>query len=150
VAGRAVVEGSSGGAGVVICLERGADVHMAQRMPLPLTVSCFSKIQIGFPFWHRLTWVVPEKGRYTGVVVVVSWTDRFESSLVWRQILATYLVHEVGRPEGDHEAHSVDDSAGADGWEQIRRGSIQPRQQQLDVQHPAAYVIHLPSAITRE
>jgi len=37
------------GAGVVICLERGADLHMAQLMPLSLTVSCFSKIQIGSP-----------------------------------------------------------------------------------------------------
>jgi len=36
------------GAGVVFCLERSADLHMAQLMPLPLTVSCFSKIQIGF------------------------------------------------------------------------------------------------------
>ena len=35
---------------MVICLERGADLHMAQVMPLPLTVSCFSKIQIGFTF----------------------------------------------------------------------------------------------------
>jgi len=35
---------------VVICLELGADLHMAQLMPLPLTVSCFSKIQIGFTF----------------------------------------------------------------------------------------------------
>jgi len=35
---------------VVICLERGADLHMAKLMPLPLTVSCFSKIQIGFTF----------------------------------------------------------------------------------------------------
>ena len=33
---------------MVICLEQGADLHMAQLMPLPLTVSCFSKIQIGF------------------------------------------------------------------------------------------------------
>ena len=33
---------------MVICLERGADLHMAQLMPLPLTVSCFSEIQIGF------------------------------------------------------------------------------------------------------
>ena len=39
-----------GGAGVVICLERGADLHTAQLMPLPLTVSCFRKIQIGFTF----------------------------------------------------------------------------------------------------
>ena len=35
---------------MVICLERGADLHMAQLMPLPLTVSCFSKIQIGITF----------------------------------------------------------------------------------------------------
>ena len=36
------------GSGMVICLERGADLHVAQLMPLPLTISCFSKIQIGF------------------------------------------------------------------------------------------------------
>jgi len=35
---------------MVICLERGADLHMAQLIPLPLIVSCFSKIQIGFTF----------------------------------------------------------------------------------------------------
>ena len=35
---------------MVICLELGADLHVAQLMPLPLTVSCFSKIQIGFTF----------------------------------------------------------------------------------------------------
>ena len=50
------------GAGVVICLEQGADLHVAQLMLLPLTVSCFSKIQIGFTFLYRLTLVVPEKG----------------------------------------------------------------------------------------
>ena len=38
------------GAGVVFCLERGADLHMAQLMPLPLIVSCFSKMQTGFTF----------------------------------------------------------------------------------------------------
>jgi len=35
---------------MVSCLERGADLHTTQLMPLPLTVSCFSKIQIGFTF----------------------------------------------------------------------------------------------------
>ena len=35
---------------MVICLERDADLRMAQLMPLPLTVSCFSKIQTGFAF----------------------------------------------------------------------------------------------------
>jgi len=38
------------GTGVVICLEQGADLHMVQLMPLPLTVSCFSKIQVDFTF----------------------------------------------------------------------------------------------------
>jgi len=38
------------GAGAVICLERGADLHTAHLLPLLLTVSCFSKIQIGFAF----------------------------------------------------------------------------------------------------
>jgi len=55
---------------MVICLERGADLHLVQLMPLPLTVSCFSKIQIGLPFWYRLTWVVPEKGPLNGCVCV--------------------------------------------------------------------------------
>ena len=35
---------------MVICLDQGSDLHMAQLMPLPLTVSCFSEIQIGFTF----------------------------------------------------------------------------------------------------
>ena len=38
------------GAGMVICLEQGGDLHTAQLMPMPLTVSCFSKIQISFTF----------------------------------------------------------------------------------------------------
>ena len=35
---------------MVVCLEQGADLHVVQLMPLPLTVSCFSKVQIGFTF----------------------------------------------------------------------------------------------------
>ena len=35
---------------MVICLEQGADLHMARLMPLPLTISCSSEIQIGFTF----------------------------------------------------------------------------------------------------
>jgi len=34
------------GAGVVVCLERGADLHMAQLMPLPLTVSSVKSILV--------------------------------------------------------------------------------------------------------
>jgi len=81
---------------VVICLERDADLYMAQLMPLPLTVSCFSKIQIGFTFlvpadpgspgeravkrvcvWFylsgaglpRLSW---KKGKKTGVLTIAT------------------------------------------------------------------------------
>ena len=35
---------------MVIYPKQRADLHMSQLMPLPLTVSCFSKIQIGFAF----------------------------------------------------------------------------------------------------
>ena len=59
------------GAGVAVCLEQGADLYMAQLMPLPLTVSCFSKIQIGFTFLEPLTRVVPDKGPLNGSVCVV-------------------------------------------------------------------------------
>jgi len=56
---------------MVIYLERVVDLHMAQLMPLPLTVSCFSEIQIGLPFWYRLTRVVPEKGPLNRCVCVM-------------------------------------------------------------------------------
>jgi len=58
------------GTGMVICLEQGADLHMSQLMPLPLIVSCFSKIQIGLPFWYRPTQVVLEKGPLNRCVCV--------------------------------------------------------------------------------
>jgi len=52
------------GAGMVICLERGADLHIAQQMPLPLTISCRSKSRLVLPEWFcfsgaglpRLSW----------------------------------------------------------------------------------------------
>jgi len=58
----------SGGVLAWLSVERGADLHIAQLMPLPLTVSCFSKNQIGFAF---LTRVVPEKGPLNGCVHLV-------------------------------------------------------------------------------
>ena len=58
------------GAGVVICLERGADLHMAQLMPLPLTISCISKIQIGFIFLVLAHLGSPGNGPLNGCVCV--------------------------------------------------------------------------------
>jgi len=60
------------GAGVVICLERGADLHMVQLIPLPLTVSCFSKIQIGFTFLVPAHQVSPGKRAVKRVCVCVA------------------------------------------------------------------------------
>jgi len=51
-------------------LERGADLHMVQLIPLPLTVSCFSKIQIGSTFLVPAHPVVPDKGPLNGRVCV--------------------------------------------------------------------------------
>ena len=66
---------SGGGAGVVVCLERGADLHMAQLMPLPLTVCCFSKIEIG------ITFLVPaypsSPGQTLKVCVCVFYLEQF-------------------------------------------------------------------------
>ena len=57
-------------AGMVICLERGADLHMVQLMSLPLTVSCFSKIQIGFTFLVPAHKGSPRQGTAKWVCVV--------------------------------------------------------------------------------
>jgi len=55
---------------MVICLERDADLHMAQQMPLPLTVSSFSKIKIGFSFLVPAHPGSPGKGPLNGCVCV--------------------------------------------------------------------------------
>ena len=57
---------------MVICLEQGADLHMAQLMPLPLTVSCFSKIQIGFTFQVPAHLGSPGKRAIKRVLLVIN------------------------------------------------------------------------------
>ena len=57
------------GAGVVICLERGADLHVAQLMPLPLSLAS-AKSGLVLPFWYWLRQVVPDKGPLNGRVSV--------------------------------------------------------------------------------
>jgi len=56
------------GTGMVFCLERVADLYVAQMMPVPLTVSCFSKIQIGFIFLVPAHLGSPGKGSLNGCV----------------------------------------------------------------------------------
>jgi len=59
-------------------------LHTAQVMPLPLTVSCFSKIQIGLPFWYRLTRVVLDKGPLNRSLSFTTFAFVVSSSLVFR------------------------------------------------------------------
>ena len=64
---------------VWLCLGHGADLHMAQLMPLPLTIPCSSESRLVLPFWCQLTRIVPDKikeGRKTvvcSVVVLAYW-----------------------------------------------------------------------------
>ena len=74
------------GAGIVVCLERGADLHMAQVMPLPLTVSCFSKIQIGFTFLVPAHPGSPGKRAVKRVCVCALWFQ------VWQKISYTIPI----------------------------------------------------------
>ena len=77
---------------MVIYLERGADLHMAQLMPLPLTVSCFSKIQIGFTFLVPAHPGSPGKRAIKRVCVCVC--------AVFLNIAFSALTLLVGRQEG--------------------------------------------------
>ena len=69
------------GAGMIICLERGADLRIAQLMPLPLTVSCSSKIQIGFTFLVPAYLGSPGKRAVKRVCVCVVNRDMFVNHL---------------------------------------------------------------------
>ena len=91
------------GAGVVICLERGADLHMAQLMPLPLTVSCFRKIQIGFTF---LVPTVSVDNMTTISTYHTHTVDRVAMATVARNELATAGLYRVPRRDdviGEYE-----------------------------------------------
>ena len=80
------------------CLGWGADLHIAQQMPLPLTISCSSKSRLVLtflvlPFWYLLTWVVPDFfHKISKTVVCVSVCVFFtQSHLSWSSIIL-YLL----------------------------------------------------------
>jgi len=77
---------------MVICLERGADLHMAQLMPLPLTVSCFSKIQIGFTFLVLAHLGSPGKRAVKWVCVCVNVLNLMSSEYVAHSSTAVLFI----------------------------------------------------------
>ena len=68
--------------GGVVWLEQGADLHMAQLMPLPLTVSCFSKIQIGFVFLVLTHLGSPGKMAVKRVCVCVCASSMLDTAII--------------------------------------------------------------------
>jgi len=74
---------------VVICLEQGADLLMAQLMPLPLTVFASVKSSLVLPFWYRLTGVVLDNRPLNGCVCVCVCVCVCDSAY---QYLAEYKV----------------------------------------------------------
>ena len=78
---------------MVICLELGADLHMAQLMPLPLTVSCFSKIQIGFTFLVPVHPGSPGKRAVKRVCVCVDFYFYGRLSALWLFVSFFYSLN---------------------------------------------------------
>ena len=78
---------------MVICLERGVDLHVAQLMSLPLTVSCFSKILIGFTFLVLAHPGSPEKGPLNGCVCVYKHTRTEERTLDMAQVASRAMLY---------------------------------------------------------
>ena len=86
---------------MVICLERGADLHMAKLMPLPLAVSCFSKIRIGFTFLVPAHPCSPGKRAVKRVSVCV---NRLLSQQNCSCNCGICIVPPSGRPRAHHKA----------------------------------------------
>ena len=108
------------GTGMVICLERGADLHTAQLMPLPLTVSCFSKIQIGFTF------LVPAHQGCAGQravkrVCVFSFFPHYLYS-----VPRTLVTPPLSKPIAGYESLHNGGVDKAVGWTSVRHGLAQP------------------------
>ena len=79
---------------MVICLERGADLYMAQLMPLPLTVSCFSKIQFGFAFVVPAHPGSPGKRAVKRVCVCVFIHNFIVVIIIVIVIIFTFIYHQ--------------------------------------------------------
>ena len=80
---------------MVIGLERGADLHMAQLMPLPLTVSCFSKIHIVLTFLVPAHPGSPEQRAVKQLCVCVWWLMAMMMSIAPGNLLESFLLLEI-------------------------------------------------------
>jgi len=83
---------------MVVCLERSAHLHTAQLMPLPLTVSCFSEIQIGFAFLVPAHPGSPGQRavRWVCVCVCVLCLPRFHSTVLTAHVTVCSVPQRLG------------------------------------------------------
>ena len=79
----------SGGVLVLLSVWSKVDLHMAQLMPLPLTVSCFTKNQIGFTFLVLAHLGSPGKRAVKRVCVCAVC-----NALVWKYRSLICFMHE--------------------------------------------------------
>ena len=89
---------------MVIYLDLCADLHMAQLMPLPLTLSCFSKIQIGFTFLVLAHPGSPEKGPLNGCVCACELRERLgidDTALALQQNKLRWYGHVLQKEDDD-------------------------------------------------
>jgi len=72
---------------VAICLERGAELHMAQPMPLSLASE---KSRLVLPFWYRLTRVVLDKGPLNGCMCGGDYDDDGDDT-TWEKLSEGFI-----------------------------------------------------------
>ena len=100
-----------------LCLELGADLHMSQLVPLPLTVSCFSKIQFGFTFLVPAHPGSPGQRAVKRVCVGGVKPQLSQSMRAWQKVMAAYrrvydshhLQADCQEPGSAPEPQSVDE-----------------------------------------
>ena len=95
------------GVGVVICLERGADLHMAQLMPLPPLSLASVKSRLVLPFWYRLTRVVPDKGPLNVCVCVCLSVCVSLRGWHWPTLSSSVTANETASPGNRHCANCI-------------------------------------------
>ena len=129
---------------MVICLERCADLHMVQLMPLPLTVSCFSKIQIGFTFLVQAHQGSPGQRSVKCVCVCVCVCVLARLSLVMSHVAAVVVPFHVDDDTGEKQTSA--EHAESDADSDHHEDSCQHTHTHTHVHSTALYDLHASSA----
>jgi len=117
---------------MVICLE-----HMARLMPLPLAVSCFSKIQTGFTFLLPAHSGSPGQRAFKRVCVLLKWS-------VWCQVKAVWFL--VWLFVCSERGEELDREVAGRGWDSWQRQQVHVLW--VSASHRSRSISQLPPAAT--